>query len=39
MEIGTYIYKWMVPEQAKFMDVEFLSLNFKVHGRIKHVCC
>lgn len=39
MKMWTYIYKWIVLEQAKFMDVEFLSLNFKVHERIKHVCC
>lgn len=30
----TTIYK-----QAKFMDVEFLSLNVKVCERIRHVCC
>lgn len=39
MKMGTYIHKWMVLGQAKFMDVEFLSLNFKVHERIKYVCC
>lgn len=39
MKMWTYIYKWIVLEQVKFMDVEFLSLNFKVHERIKHVCC
>lgn len=29
----------MVLEQAKFMDVKFLNLNFKVHESMKHVCC